>query len=270
MFKWIKLISPADIFTLLNGIVGFIAITYIIDGNFLFASLLIFVSLFMDRLDGFVARRILSKHTKGRYLDSISDTISFCFAPALLVYNSFYNQSLGIFYIGFVTITSILIFSFGLIRLVRFSRKTYIFKNFSGVPTPATALFSIVMSLLFGKVQSLDGYSLPFLTFQPFVALPLIIFISFMMLVNIEFPKMRLRIRYLLSISVLASIFCFSVYYLFLIANPIWYTLITSVVYLMLIIILSYLIIGPIYIKMIKCKTYDFKQRRRSKWIKKF
>ena len=260
MLKWIKLISPADILTLLNGVVGFIAITYIIDGNFLFASFLIFVSVLMDRLDGFIARRYLSKHTKGRYLDSISDTVSFCFAPALLIYNSFYTVSMGPLYGLFVTASSVMIFSFGLMRLVRFSRKGYLLKNFSGVPTPATAFFSIVMSLLFGKVQAIDGYSLPVLSYQPLIALSLVMFISLMMLVNIEFPKMRLRMRYIFSIAFLSSIYCGLMYYLFSLGNAVWYTMLSALIYLMLIIIICYLIVGPIYIKLTKKKPYEFKR----------
>lgn len=262
MLKWLKLISPADIFTLLNGVVGFIAITYIIDGNFLFASFLIFVSVLMDRMDGFIARRYLSKHTKGRYLDSISDTVSFCFAPALLIYNSFYNPPMGQLYGLLVTTASVLVFMFGVMRLVRFSRKGYLLKNFSGVPTPATAFFAIVMSLLFGKPQMLNGYNLPFLSYQPFITLPLIIFISFMMLVNIEFPKMRLRMRYIFSISFVASVYCAYIYYLFTIGNSLWYTLLTALIYLMLGIILAYLIAGPIIIKLRKKKPYEYKFKR--------
>ncbi len=263
MLKWIKLISPADILTLLNGILGFIAITYIIDGNFLFASFLIFVSILMDRLDGFVARRYLSKHTKGRYLDSISDTVSFCFAPALLIYSSFFNNQLGPLYSLLVTVSSALVFAFGLMRLVRFSRKGYLLKNFSGVPTPATAFFAIVISLLFGKAQVLNGYSLPVISFQPLIALPLIIFISFMMLVNIEFPKMRLRMRYIFSIAFLSSIYCGVMYYLYTAGTPAWYTMLTGLVYLMLGIILAYLIIGPIYIKLTKKKPYEYSRTRK-------
>lgn len=262
MLKWIKLISPADILTLLNGVIGFIAITYIIDGNFLFASFLIFVSILTDRLDGFVSRRYLSKHTKGRYLDSISDTVSFCFAPALLIYNSFFNPSLGPLYGLLVTTASVLVFAFGVMRLVRFSRKGYLLKNFSGVPTPATAFFAIVISLLFGKAQFLNGYSLPVISFQPLIALPLIIFISFMMLINIEFPKMRLRMRYIFSIALVSSIYCGVMYYLYVSGAAFWYSMLTGLIYLMLAIILAYLIVGPIYIKLTKKSPYEYKAKK--------
>src|SRR4030042_432516 len=82
-------VSLGDIFTLANGALGFIAIVYIFDGSYLSATSLLLLSMVMDGLDGFMARRYGSKHSRGQVLDSISDAVSFAFAPALLVYAEF-------------------------------------------------------------------------------------------------------------------------------------------------------------------------------------
>ena len=66
-------VSLGDFFTLANGALGFIAIVYIFDGSYLSATSLLLLSMVMDGLDGFMARRYGSKHSRGQVLDSISD-----------------------------------------------------------------------------------------------------------------------------------------------------------------------------------------------------
>src|SRR5512136_1524242 len=90
MATWNR-ISWGDLFTLANGILGFIAITFILDQKFISAIGLLLVSMMMDGLDGYIARKFGSKHSMGQVLDSISDSISFAFAPALLVYAEFHQ-----------------------------------------------------------------------------------------------------------------------------------------------------------------------------------
>jgi len=69
MAAWSK-VSWGDLFTLANGLMGFVAITFILDDRFLIATSLLFLSMMMDGLDGYVARRFGSKHSMGQVLDS--------------------------------------------------------------------------------------------------------------------------------------------------------------------------------------------------------
>lgn len=85
--------SFADIATLGNGVCGLIAIFSIIEGSYMLASLLIFFSYGLDGLDGALARRFGSSHRFGRYLDSFSDSISFCLVPVMLFYANFYQNA---------------------------------------------------------------------------------------------------------------------------------------------------------------------------------
>src|SRR4030042_78165 len=124
MAPWTK-VSPADLFTIANGVLGFVAITYILDSKFLAATGLLLLSMVMDGLDGYIARKFGSKHSRGQVLDSISDSISFVFAPALLIYAEFHNRIGGRIENGIVLLCAVAILATGLFRLARFSAGGY-------------------------------------------------------------------------------------------------------------------------------------------------
>ena len=80
-FKPLTLISYADLATLTSATLGFLAITYIIDGttsSYIVALILLPISAIIDGMDGALARKFGTKHDYGKYLDSISDSICFC------------------------------------------------------------------------------------------------------------------------------------------------------------------------------------------------
>lgn len=185
--RWITKISLADLATLGNGMSGFFAIIYTLDRNFLAAALFILCGAMLDGLDGYLARKFPSKHNAGRFLDSISDTISFCFAPAFLLYQQFYSLERGSAFVNlqnfFAVFVSCLIAFFGLMRLIKFSLRGYRAPVFYGLPTPATAMLSVSLSLLFGPAGvSVENYLL--------VLLPMCGF-AFLMITDIEYPKAR-------------------------------------------------------------------------------
>ncbi|HID74354.1 MAG TPA: hypothetical protein EYP43_04810, partial [Thermoplasmata archaeon] len=78
-----------------NGVCGILAIMYAIDGAFEFASALILAAMVFDGLDGAVARALGIKSPIGRDIDSIADMVSFCIAPAVLIYAWHYDPSAG-------------------------------------------------------------------------------------------------------------------------------------------------------------------------------
>ena len=51
----LKKLSLADLFTLANALLGFLAITYVVDGKYELAGSLIFAAILLDGLDGAVA-----------------------------------------------------------------------------------------------------------------------------------------------------------------------------------------------------------------------
>ena len=78
IFKPLTLISYADLATFTSAALGFLAITYIIDGvvsSYIVALMLLPISAIIDGMDGALARKFGTKHDYGKYLDSISDSI---------------------------------------------------------------------------------------------------------------------------------------------------------------------------------------------------
>ncbi|MCK4614396.1 MAG: CDP-alcohol phosphatidyltransferase family protein, partial [Thermoplasmata archaeon] len=177
--------SPADYVTITNGAIGVLGILYFIDGgetHILTGTALILIALLMDGLDGAIARKFGSKHNIGVYLDSMSDSVSFCFAPAVFIYKMFYDIDRGSALENtdnFLAVAaSISIATFGIVRLSLFSYfKEDKLETFLGLPTPSMALFVLTGGILF------QNYA--------WFLLPATIAIGGLMLLNFPYPKIR-------------------------------------------------------------------------------
>ncbi len=191
MAAWSK-VSLGDLFTLANGILGFFAITFILDRDFLGAMNLILLSMMMDGLDGFMARKFGSKHTRGQVLDSISDSISFAFAPALLVYAEFHTTGDSVQSVA-ALICAVAFLAAGLFRLARFSVGGYQLSYFIGMPAPAGALIVVLICMLFGALPGPDGlhpYYFVALS-SPALVLAVALLASVLMASEVPYPKIR-------------------------------------------------------------------------------
>jgi len=188
-------VSLGDLFTLANGALGFVAIVYIFDRNYLSATSLLLLSMVMDGLDGLVARKYGSKHTRGQVLDSISDSISFAFAPAILIYAEFENPvatPLQNTQEMLVLACAVAVLVSGLFRLARFSAGGFQLPHFTGLPAPGAALFIILMCLLFGSTDGAEPSEFYFsLGESQSLVLPCAMMASFLMVSTIPYPKMR-------------------------------------------------------------------------------
>lgn len=203
--KLIKLISIADLFTLANGLIGMFAIMFIIDNDFKPAMVLLFLAIIMDGLDGAIARRLGSKHSFGIYLDSVSDSISFCFAPVALIYTIYYDIDRGKSYEDIknfiVIICCSILFILGMLRLARFTyHRQNKLKNYVGLPTPALTLFILCM-VIFTTEETFIAK-----TNKPYYILPIIIIVSILMITEIEYPKIRGKYMMIGLIAVLFGI----------------------------------------------------------------
>ena len=156
----------ADFITLANGLLGVAAILFIVlaveelqnpyfaDGvntNYIWGAMTcILLSVFGDIIDGPIARRYSKRKLLGGTLDVMSDCISFCVAPALLIFVMFgrwgeaspaWSISLGIA-ACWVIVT-------GMLRLARFqyeeaSDKIY----FHGLASPGNAMVLITVAAM--------------------------------------------------------------------------------------------------------------------------
>ncbi|MDR0621663.1 MAG: CDP-diacylglycerol--serine O-phosphatidyltransferase [Deltaproteobacteria bacterium] len=75
-----------NLFTTMSLFFGFYAIMCAIQGRFYYSACLILVATIMDGLDGTVARMTKTTSLFGVEYDSLSDLLSFCAAPSILIY----------------------------------------------------------------------------------------------------------------------------------------------------------------------------------------
>lgn len=125
--------------TALNLFAGFLSVVHSIREDYETAAWLIVVAAVMDVLDGKVARLVKSSSEFGVELDSLADISSFGFAPAVLIYKSYF------FSWGFIGIfLSFLPLVFGGIRLARFNTQVTDVSEkdpfFKGLPIPSSAI----------------------------------------------------------------------------------------------------------------------------------
>ena len=143
-------LSPADYISALNGLSGFLAISFFLNLDMVKGALMIAFAILLDGLDGVIARRFGGPHGRGMQVDSLADTISFCVAPALAIYAGYhmFSDSLD----AKVSIIVPLLYVFlGIVRLSAFSREGYTLSYFRGLPTPSAAMMLISSILIIGK-----------------------------------------------------------------------------------------------------------------------
>jgi archaetidylserine synthase len=215
----IRLLSLADLVTLLNATLGFLALLLVFSNEFQLAASLILLGLLADGLDGMVARKI-GPGKIGESLEPLADMISLSIAPLALFYKMYYESvvsqpSLHLL-LGVVLVFSLLC---SIIRLSSFSllkQKQF----FVGLPTSASALFLVLTSFL-----------------TPEVRYPLIVImvLSLAMVSSIRFPKPGLKVDLLTAVFIIATILLDSMFY-------------NIAPLLLLAALLSYIIVGPLYL----------------------
>ena len=130
IFLFPALLTTANVFC------GFFSMLLASDHRYTEAALAIFVAMIMDLLDGRVARLMKATSQFGVEYDSLADVISFCAAPAFLLY-AFALQPLG----RAAWFGAFLFVICGALRLARFNVQTGSVDRrfFVGLSTPAAA-----------------------------------------------------------------------------------------------------------------------------------
>jgi CDP-diacylglycerol--serine O-phosphatidyltransferase len=137
----LKLLKLKDYVTLIGTTLGIIALICACIGTREFLSLgffLISITLGTDLIDGYIARKTKTGNNLGKELDSLSDSLTFGIAPAILAFQAFKT---GTFF-DIVIIIGSLFFAFGaILRLARFNISEV--SGYTGLPTPISALILI-------------------------------------------------------------------------------------------------------------------------------
>jgi CDP-diacylglycerol--serine O-phosphatidyltransferase len=134
-----------SLLTTANLFCGFFSLLLAMDGRYTEAALAIFVAMVMDLLDGRVARLMKATSQFGVEYDSLADVISFCVAPAFLLY-SFALRPLG----RAAWFGAFLFVICGALRLARFNVQTGSVDRrfFVGLSTPAAAAVAASLVVL--------------------------------------------------------------------------------------------------------------------------
>ena len=170
-----RMMGIADFITLANGLLGSAAIMFIIlavetlqnpyfdegvKSNYIWLAMgCILLSAIGDIIDGPIARKYSKRKLLGGTLDVMSDCISFCVAPALLMFVMFgrwgeasplWSVSLGI--------AGCWIIVTGMLRLARFQHEDGSDKNyFHGLASPGNAMILITIAAMIW-LQPSSGY----------------------------------------------------------------------------------------------------------------
>jgi len=137
-----------NLFTLLNLSCGTTAVVFALEGQWQWSVYLLLAGALFDFLDGMAARLLKAGSDAGKQLDSLSDMVTFGLLPAIFIYAIFKQQfilaesDLYPRIVQWLMLISVLIVpSFSAIRLARFNLEDGGHDFFSGLPTPAHALF---------------------------------------------------------------------------------------------------------------------------------
>ncbi len=138
----------ADYVTFMNSIFGIISIYFSIAGQIKISLACLVAAAVFDSLDGEIARFMKSENKFGMELDSLSDTISFVVAPAVLGASLYQNY--------YILISSIFFVVCGVFRLARFNVESVPY--FKGVPTTTNGILLPLLYPFFSEKMFLFYY----------------------------------------------------------------------------------------------------------------
>ncbi len=182
------------LFTLGNAFFGFLSVIVASKGNAIAAAYFILLGAMLDGLDGRIARLIGNGSNFGIQLDSMADVVSFCFAPAFLMYvcNLYKIGPLGF-------LAAALFLLCGIIRLARFNiihdQQTI---YFLGMPTTIAGCF-------FASIV-LNPYTFHLIIPIPLGVALLMILFALLMVSRVPFPTFKQINKRLYGISVIAIV----------------------------------------------------------------
>lgn len=125
-----------NLFTTAGLFAGFYAIIAAMNGRFEAAVIAVFIAMFMDGLDGRIARLTNTQSDFGKEYDSLADMVSFGVAPALVMY------TWALAPLGKVGFAAAFMYAAGAaLRLARFNTQVGIAdkRYFQGLASPAAA-----------------------------------------------------------------------------------------------------------------------------------
>lgn len=138
-----------NLLTLLNLLSGCIAVIYALQNELSVAAWFVFLGIFFDFFDGFLARKLKVESALGLQLDSLADMVTSGLVPGLVMYqlmhealNETWNFENLLPYFGLlITVASAY-------RLAHFNISKTHNNHFKGLPTPANAILILSLPLI--------------------------------------------------------------------------------------------------------------------------
>ncbi|MBC9796289.1 CDP-alcohol phosphatidyltransferase family protein [Sinomicrobium weinanense] len=152
--------------TLLNLLCGSIATIYAVEGLFGITAFFVFLGIFFDFFDGFAARKLRVQSEIGLQLDSLADMVTSGVVPGIVMYQllkmslnttwgevpvidiNIHDTYFVIAYESFIPFIGLLIPLASAYRLAKFNIDDDQQTSFTGLPTPANALFILSLPLV--------------------------------------------------------------------------------------------------------------------------
>ncbi len=163
-------VAAPSLFTLGNLACGFFSILSAAHGNYGKAGWLILFAAVFDMFDGRVARMLGTESNFGIEMDSLADAVSFCTAPAMLMYFMVLQR-----YSTWGAPIACVYACFGILRLAKFNTMALAGesskKYFSGLPVPAPAAILASFAISYSIMQhTSNGHNLQIMTvYLPYI-----------------------------------------------------------------------------------------------------
>ncbi len=196
-------IAAPSLFTLGNLACGFFSILAATRGNFAQAGWLILIAAVFDMFDGRVARLLGGESEFGIEMDSLADSISFCAAPAFLMYfmvlhtQPTWGAPIACVYT-----------CFGVLRLAKFNAMARAGegskKYFCGLPVPAPAALLASFAISYNIMQGGSGHNIPlvetYVTHLYNIVWFLMLILAILMVSNIPYAAFKAKREKKLSV----------------------------------------------------------------------
>lgn len=184
-------LAAPSLFTLGNLACGFFSILAASKGNFSQAGWLIFIAAVFDMFDGRVARLLGVESDFGIEMDSLADAISFCAAPAFLMYFLvLHTQPLWGAPIACVYTC------FGVLRLAKFNTMAHAGegskKYFCGLPVPAPAALLAALAISYSSGHNIHFVEIYVTHLYNFVWFAMLVF-SLLMVSNVPYAAFKAK-----------------------------------------------------------------------------
>ncbi len=192
-----------NLITAANIAAGFLSMLAASEGQFESAVYLLILAVLLDLFDGRVARRLNVTSDFGQEMDSFSDAVSFCAAPAFLAHAAILRPlgAMGV-------IVALVYLLAGVLRLARFNLTADAHskaRSTTGVPTPVAAGYVMALVLMRDQIPAV-------------VAALVLLITAGLMVSRFRLPEFRSRSG--VTVALLVGI----LNYLAVVAWPNWYT----------------------------------------------